>query len=56
MKEGINENFGCFEEAQCVSERLSHWISSTIMVKDESRCIAVRYLAGILELPSFWDL
>ncbi|KZP31947.1 hypothetical protein FIBSPDRAFT_882831 [Athelia psychrophila] len=40
MKEGINENFGCFEEAQCVSERLSHWISSTIMVKDESRCIA----------------
>ncbi|KZP05684.1 hypothetical protein FIBSPDRAFT_344165 [Athelia psychrophila] len=48
-------NFGCFEGGQCISERLSHWISSAFAANEESRLIAVRYLAGILELPSFWD-
>ncbi|KZP30024.1 hypothetical protein FIBSPDRAFT_1038393, partial [Athelia psychrophila] len=54
--EALNPSrFGCFEGSLCVSEHLANWISNTLAATELSRLVAVGYLAGILELHSFWE-
>ncbi|KAF7983538.1 hypothetical protein HWV62_21102 [Athelia sp. TMB] len=48
-------SFGSLDEGLCVSNRLLNCISTASTHTEFDRLVAVRYLAGILELPSFWQ-
>ncbi|KAF7964932.1 hypothetical protein HWV62_1617 [Athelia sp. TMB] len=48
-------SFGPLDDAVCISEDLLNYISAASEHTELDKLIAVRYLAGILEFPSFWD-